>query len=78
MHDRCLRGATLEYEGNDDVGLRVGRALAERLTRDKPRMPESIDVIKWACKDLWGEVFRKQVLLRSCLFACKPARLFQN
>lgn len=43
------------------TGLRVGNALAERHTRERPRMTEQLDVIKWACKDLWGEVFRKQV-----------------
>mmetsp|Transcript_11252 Transcript_11252/g.33787 ORF Transcript_11252/g.33787 Transcript_11252/m.33787 type:complete len:174 (-) Transcript_11252:33-554(-) len=43
------------------IGQRVGRALAERYTRDKPRMVEHLDVIKWTCKELWGEVFRKQV-----------------
>jgi len=45
----------------------VGRALAERYTRERPRMTEQLDVIKWTCKELWGEVFRKQVLL-SCVF----------
>lgn len=43
------------------VGVRLGRALAERYTQDRARMSEQLDVIKWACKELWGEVFRKQV-----------------
>ena len=47
------------------AGLRVGRTLAERYTRDKPRMAEHLDVIKWTCKELWGEVFRKQARLTS-------------
>ena len=43
------------------TGSRLGRQLAERYTQDRARMTEQLDVIKWACKELWGEVFHKQV-----------------
>ncbi|KAF2841454.1 hypothetical protein M501DRAFT_1000676 [Patellaria atrata CBS 101060] len=32
-----------------------------RFSRDKPRFTDSLDVIKFLCKDLWTLVFRKQI-----------------
>ncbi|AEO69529.1 uncharacterized protein THITE_2120052 [Thermothielavioides terrestris NRRL 8126] len=43
------------------LGYRVGQGLAERFTRDRPRFNDTLDVIKFLCKDLWTLVFRKQV-----------------
>lgn len=45
----------------EGVGVRVGRALAERLTSDRPPMVESLDVMKWICKEFWNEVFLKSI-----------------
>ena len=45
----------------DAVGARLGRTLAERFTRDRPPITEHLDVVKWVCKDLWTELFRKSV-----------------
>ena len=43
------------------IGYRVGNLLAERLTRDRPPMIEQLDVLKWICKELWVETFKKSV-----------------
>lgn len=43
------------------VGFRVGRQLAERYTRDRPRLGDTLEVIKFICKDFWQAVFKKQV-----------------
>ena len=32
-----------------------------RFSRDKPRFTDTLDVIKFLCKDLWTLVFRKQI-----------------
>ena len=32
-----------------------------RFSRDRPRFNDTLDVIKFLCKDLWTLVFRKQV-----------------
>lgn len=32
-----------------------------RFSRDRPRFNDTLDVIKFVCKDLWTLVFRKQV-----------------
>lgn len=45
----------------DGIGYRVGLALSERFSRDRPRLTDPLDVIKFLCKDLWGVVFRKQI-----------------
>ncbi|KAK4242435.1 trafficking protein particle complex subunit 6B [Achaetomium macrosporum] len=45
----------------EGIGYRVGQGLAERFTRDRPRFNDTLDVIKFLCKDLWTLVFRKQV-----------------
>ncbi|KAL1514905.1 hypothetical protein AB1Y20_003985 [Prymnesium parvum] len=43
------------------VGFQVGQRLAERYTKDTPRFAETIDVIKFICKDFWFEIYRKQI-----------------
>ncbi|KAI9766836.1 MAG: Trafficking protein particle complex subunit 33 [Geoglossum simile] len=43
------------------LGYRVGQGLVERFSRDRPRFTETLDVIKFLCKDLWTLVFRKQI-----------------
>ncbi len=45
----------------DALGYRVGQGLVERFARDRPRCNDTLDVIKFLCKDLWSLVFRKQV-----------------
>lgn len=32
-----------------------------RFSRDKPRLTDTLDVIKFLCKDLWTMIFRKQI-----------------
>ncbi len=34
---------------------------AGRFSRDRPRFTDTLDVIKFLCKDLWTLVFRKQI-----------------
>lgn len=34
---------------------------APRFSRDRTRMVDTLDVIKFICKDLWTIVFRKQI-----------------
>jgi hypothetical protein len=33
----------------------------DRFSKDKPRFTETLDVIKFLCKDLWTLLFRKQI-----------------
>ncbi|CAK7267840.1 hypothetical protein SEPCBS57363_002794 [Sporothrix epigloea] len=49
------------YYRLDTLGYRVGQGLVERFSRDRPRFHDTLDVIKFLCKDLWVLVFRKQV-----------------
>lgn len=49
------------------IGLRVGRQLIERYTKDKPLLEQTevasyqTEVMKFICKDFWLELFRKNV-----------------
>ncbi|KAI9836684.1 MAG: hypothetical protein M1819_001320 [Sarea resinae] len=43
------------------LGYRVGQGLVERFSRDRPRFTDTLDAIKFLCKDLWTLVFRKQI-----------------
>ncbi|KAK8153776.1 transport protein particle component [Phyllosticta citrichinensis] len=45
----------------DMLGYRVGLGICERFSRDKPRLTDTLDVIKFLCKDLWTMIFRKQI-----------------
>jgi len=39
----------------------VGRRFAERLARDRERLVEVLDVVKFLCREFWTEAFRKPV-----------------
>lgn len=66
-----LAEATRHYRDNphgpppdaamEALGFRVGRQLAERYTRDRQRLAEQLELMKFICRDFWTEVFRKQV-----------------
>ncbi|KAI3337404.1 transport protein particle component [Xylariaceae sp. AK1471] len=45
----------------ESLGYRVGLGLVERFSRDRPRFTDTLDAIKFVCKDLWMLVFKKQV-----------------
>ncbi|KAI1393482.1 transport protein particle component [Hypoxylon trugodes] len=45
----------------ETLGYRVGLGLVERFSRDRPRFNDTLDAIKFICKDLWMLVFKKQV-----------------
>lgn len=42
----------------DTPRCRVGLG---RITRDRERLLETLDVMKWLCREFWPEVFRKSV-----------------
>ncbi|KAF5349446.1 hypothetical protein D9758_014615 [Tetrapyrgos nigripes] len=43
------------------IGLHVGTNFAERLCRDRSLFTETLDVIKFVCKDLWAACWDRQV-----------------
>lgn len=43
------------------TGYRVGQGLVERFSKDRPRFNDTLDVIKFLCKDLWSLVFGKNI-----------------
>ncbi len=45
----------------ESIGFAVGVRLAERYTKDRPRFADTLEIIKFICKDFWVEVFRKQI-----------------
>ncbi|KAI8048710.1 NO signaling/Golgi transport ligand-binding domain-containing protein [Syncephalis plumigaleata] len=49
------------YVKLEALGFRVGQALVERITRDRARFADSLEVIKFICKDFWIAVFKKQI-----------------
>ncbi|MCJ1427493.1 Trafficking protein particle complex subunit 33 [Sticta canariensis] len=49
------------FQRLDTLGYRVGQGLVERFSRDRPRFTDTLDVIKFLCKDMWTLVFRKQI-----------------
>ncbi|KAL2160524.1 hypothetical protein VTH06DRAFT_1212 [Thermothelomyces fergusii] len=52
----------LKYQVGDVKTLEsASGGLVERFSRDRPRFNDTLDVIKFLCKDLWTIVFRKQV-----------------
>ncbi|KAJ3014707.1 Trafficking protein particle complex subunit 33 [Thoreauomyces humboldtii] len=45
----------------ETLGYQVGMALVERLTKDRPRFLDNLDVVKFICKDFWIALFKKQI-----------------
>ncbi|KAG8905836.1 Trafficking protein particle complex subunit 33 [Tulasnella sp. 403] len=45
----------------ENIGAIAGGNLAERLCKDKARFQDTLDTIKFICKDLWTVVWDKQV-----------------
>ncbi|KZT24649.1 TRAPP complex subunit trs33 [Neolentinus lepideus HHB14362 ss-1] len=43
------------------IGLHVGANICERLCRDRPLFTDTLDMIKFICKDLWVACWDKQV-----------------
>lgn len=39
----------------------AGCLMCCRYSRDKPRLGDTLDIIKFLCKDFWQAVFKKQV-----------------
>ncbi|KAI9790355.1 MAG: Trafficking protein particle complex subunit 33 [Peltula sp. TS41687] len=58
---RQLANAASSQQQLECLGYRVGQGLAERFSATKPRFTETLDVIKFLCKDLWTLCWRKQV-----------------
>ncbi|KAJ7288409.1 TRAPP complex subunit trs33 [Mycena rebaudengoi] len=45
----------------ESIGLHVGANFTERLCRDRPLFGETLDAIKFICKDIWAACWDKQV-----------------
>ncbi|KAL4064756.1 NO signaling/Golgi transport ligand-binding domain-containing protein [Scleroderma yunnanense] len=45
----------------ESMGLHVGANFAEKLSRDRPLFSDSLDAIKFVCKELWVACWDKQV-----------------
>jgi hypothetical protein len=61
VHHYKDRGTPAASAALEAIGMRVGKQLAERYSKDCPRLGETLEVIKFLCKDLWLLLFKKQV-----------------
>ena len=48
--DADFQKAALKLEA---IGFAVGHRLVERYTRDRPRFSDTLEIIKFICKDFW-------------------------
>ena len=49
------------YSKLEGIGYNIGFRVAERMTKDRPRLSTTLDIVKFLCKDFWSEVFSKQI-----------------
>ncbi|KAI7866052.1 transport protein particle component [Spinellus fusiger] len=69
MVDTICRTASTENETDSEavfykletLGYAVGQRLVERFTKDRPRFADTLDVVKFICKDFWTLMFKKQI-----------------
>ncbi|KAJ3179844.1 Trafficking protein particle complex subunit 33 [Geranomyces variabilis] len=45
----------------ENLGYQLGMAMVERITKDRPRFLDNLDVVKFICKDFWIALFKKQI-----------------
>eukprot|EP01116_Phalansterium_solitarium_P012466 TRINITY_DN28776_c0_g1_i1.p1 TRINITY_DN28776_c0_g1~~TRINITY_DN28776_c0_g1_i1.p1 ORF type:complete len:175 (-),score=27.58 TRINITY_DN28776_c0_g1_i1:185-709(-) len=45
----------------EKIGYSVGSRLVERYTRERGRFSDSLEMVKFICKEIWTDVFKKQV-----------------
>lgn len=45
----------------ENIGFDVGRRLAERMVLDLPKFHDSLEMVKFACKDLWMLLYKRQI-----------------
>ena len=50
-----------ESDGSNDTGSDIMLHGVLRFSRDRPRFVDTLDVIKFLCKDMWTLLFRKQI-----------------
>ena len=48
-------------DGLESMGFQVGCQLGERYSKNKARFEDTLDIVKFLCKDFWTEVFKKQI-----------------
>ncbi|KAI0761626.1 transport protein particle component [Trametes elegans] len=70
MRDSLGSNASVGPEGGDEeelrarleaIGMHVGANMAERLCHDRGLFTDTLDAIKFICKDLWNVCWEKQV-----------------
>ena len=50
------------YPRLEGMGFGIGHRFVERHTRSRtPRLSDPLDIVKFLCKDLWTELFRKKI-----------------
>ncbi|KAG0054483.1 Trafficking protein particle complex subunit 33 [Gryganskiella cystojenkinii] len=43
------------------IGFRVGERLIEKISKDRLRFTDNLDVVKFVCKEVWMFLFKKQI-----------------
>ncbi|KAJ3187080.1 Trafficking protein particle complex subunit 33 [Gaertneriomyces sp. JEL0708] len=64
MHHNLQEGESdneAAYFKLENLGYRVGMAMIERLTKERPRFLDQLDVVKFICKEYWISLFKKQI-----------------
>lgn len=49
------------YQKLEQTAFLTGKRFAERLSRDRERITEPLDIMKFVCREFWTELFRKSV-----------------
>eukprot|EP01117_Protostelium_nocturnum_P001569 TRINITY_DN1189_c0_g1_i1.p1 TRINITY_DN1189_c0_g1~~TRINITY_DN1189_c0_g1_i1.p1 ORF type:complete len:261 (-),score=86.38 TRINITY_DN1189_c0_g1_i1:68-811(-) len=45
----------------DSIGYSVGITFIERITKERPRFVDQLEIMKFICKEFWTEIFKKQI-----------------
>eukprot|EP00906_Rhabdomonas_costata_P013924 RCo019952 len=62
LHCKAHEGAKEPiYLTLENMGFEVGHRLMERLTRNRSCFPDTLELMKFLCKEFWTECFRKSV-----------------
>lgn len=45
----------------EHIGFHVGQKLAERITKERPGFPDTLEIIRWLCREFWNTIFKRQI-----------------
>ena len=63
LNEQKLRGSSIDhcYAKLEFMGFRLGQKLIEKFSKDRDRLKDELEIMKYICKEFWYNVYRKNI-----------------